>query len=234
MLASSSVDFRDGIIFCEIIQHLQKSKLSGIIYEGESTNEKSLHNILLALNVLKSLSKASLPEKISKLTPEMVYGSEDVMFQLLEYLNFLFESQVSNPAKDHILIKKSIDINRDPANLSIRKANSPTFPENKISFPLSTRPVSELIQIKDNQQQQKKNNVTTTRRDNKTFSIRSNEDKNNQLTIIKYKIIEWLKSIQLIRNKADLIEELPNYCRNGVLFADLIERLEGVFAYNNN
>ena len=44
----------------------------------------------------------------------------------------------------------------------------------------------------------------------------------------KHKLLEWFQEIQLIKEGAVTIAEFPNYCRNGVLFADLISRLEGV------
>ena len=44
----------------------------------------------------------------------------------------------------------------------------------------------------------------------------------------KNKILEWLIDIRLIKENAVSVPEFPPYCRNGVLFSDLINRLEGV------
>ena len=47
----------------------------------------------------------------------------------------------------------------------------------------------------------------------------------------KYKLIKWLQEeVKLIGNQItpqQLIADLPRYCRNGVLFGDLLNRLSG-------
>lgn len=48
-------------------------------------------------------------------------------------------------------------------------------------------------------------------------------------TKTKYKILNWLESIGLIKESAVDVDEFPSYCRNGVMFFDLINRMEGVW-----
>lgn len=65
-----------------------------------------------------------------------------------------------------------------------------------------------------------------------TSNIRSPQVQIEKVPIkVKLKILQWLQDIQLIKEDAVTIAEFPSYCRNGVLFADLIQRLEGVIYY---
>jgi hypothetical protein len=43
----------------------------------------------------------------------------------------------------------------------------------------------------------------------------------------KRKLLRWLEEINLIRKKAVAIKEFPQFCRNGVIFFDLINKLNG-------
>lgn len=44
----------------------------------------------------------------------------------------------------------------------------------------------------------------------------------------RYKVLDWLiQDVKLLRNNDKLIDELPLYCKNGVFFCDLINRLNG-------
>ena len=43
----------------------------------------------------------------------------------------------------------------------------------------------------------------------------------------KRKLIRWLEDINLIRRKAVGIKEFPQFCRNGVIFFDLVNKLQG-------
>eukprot|EP00826_Nyctotherus_ovalis_P008496 TRINITY_DN12203_c0_g1_i1.p1 TRINITY_DN12203_c0_g1~~TRINITY_DN12203_c0_g1_i1.p1 ORF type:complete len:163 (+),score=16.30 TRINITY_DN12203_c0_g1_i1:65-553(+) len=55
--------------------------------------------------------------------------------------------------------------------------------------------------------------------------------KNSEFTIeTRYKLLNWLEDIQLVKRGAATIAEFPSYCRNGVLLGDLILRLEGVIS----
>ncbi|CAI2358904.1 unnamed protein product [Moneuplotes crassus] len=43
----------------------------------------------------------------------------------------------------------------------------------------------------------------------------------------KIKLLKWLESINLIRKNAVAIQEFPQFCRNGVIFFDLVNKLSG-------
>ena len=43
----------------------------------------------------------------------------------------------------------------------------------------------------------------------------------------KERIIDWLAEIRLIRKSAVRVEQFPEYCKNGVIFADLIGKILG-------
>ena len=49
---------------------------------------------------------------------------------------------------------------------------------------------------------------------------------------LKNKIYFWIVDMNLIKENAFRSDDLPNICCNGVLLADLINRLEGVFYIN--
>ena len=44
----------------------------------------------------------------------------------------------------------------------------------------------------------------------------------------KFKILDWLtQEVKLLRANPKLIDDLPMYCKNGVFFCDLVNRLNG-------
>ena len=43
----------------------------------------------------------------------------------------------------------------------------------------------------------------------------------------KNKLLKWLESINLIRRNAVSVKEFPQFCRNGVIFFDLVNKLSG-------
>jgi hypothetical protein len=44
----------------------------------------------------------------------------------------------------------------------------------------------------------------------------------------KHRVLDWLIiDVKLLRRNDNLINELPLYCKNGVFFSDLINRLNG-------
>jgi hypothetical protein len=45
---------------------------------------------------------------------------------------------------------------------------------------------------------------------------------------IKFKVLDWLsQEVKLLKYNEKLLDELPLYCKNGVFFCDLINRLNG-------
>ena len=68
----------------------------------------------------------------------------------------------------------------------------------------------------------------------RSFSSKTLKKQNNNVTIddvlpeTKERVLNWLVSIGLIKqNIANLLEKLPKICKNGVIFIDLINRLNG-------
>lgn len=43
----------------------------------------------------------------------------------------------------------------------------------------------------------------------------------------KRRLLRWLEQINLIRRRAVSIDEFPQFCRNGVIFFDLVNKLNG-------
>lgn len=67
-----------------------------------------------------------------------------------------------------------------------------------------------------------------------TARARQQEIVNNNEVIVtevsmksKRRLIKWLEDINLIRRKAVSIQQFPQYCRNGVIFFDLVNKLQG-------
>ena len=55
-----------------------------------------------------------------------------------------------------------------------------------------------------------------------------NETKVDSVSVkTKRKLLKWLEDINLLRRKAVSIKEFPQFCRNGVIFFDLINKLAG-------
>ena len=86
-------------------------------------------------------------------------------------------------------------------------------------------------------QQSRKSNRESTQQSNPPREERrtSHEEKKKPVPVVtpvdsylKKKIIEWLVSITFLKDTAkDLETKLPKICRNGVIFIDLVNRLEG-------
>ncbi len=95
LLASTSNDFKDGVVFCELLSLYRHAPLSGVSREGPSTAEKSLNNIALALSELRRQARFPLP---SQLAPNDVYNSEDAMYELLRSIRKLFTDNSCPPA----------------------------------------------------------------------------------------------------------------------------------------
>lgn len=134
LLASSSIDFKDGIIFCELLSILKGSKLQGIIYENQKAVDKSLNNISLALKVMKG--HPTLESKIKDLTPEKVYNSEDAMYALLEIIKDMFDSGTSKISMQSLSCSEQVPqaISKNSANSKAETAKFPSFQLKAVDF----------------------------------------------------------------------------------------------------
>ncbi len=90
------MDFKDGVIFCELLGILRQSPLPGVVTSPTATIDSSIKNIGLAINELKRLGI----RKAQNLSAESVYNSEDAMFDLLECIKQAFDPGTSpSPSK---------------------------------------------------------------------------------------------------------------------------------------
>jgi hypothetical protein len=236
LLASQSTDFKDGIIFCEILKHLKGSSIFPVVEEiYPPTAETSLKNISIALTRLKSCEFITIPKWIKQLRAEEIYNSEEVMYKFLNFLKQHFQPEEIKqadlkestakfpPIESKTINKKPLKKSIDEKEMQINflQGISMNF-DNFYIFPLSTH----VISILDKPQSEYpiktlKTNKTPERNHlNKLMQEISLEQ--------RHKLLYWLESIQLIKHNATTIAEFPSYCRNGVLLSDLIVRLEGV------
>jgi hypothetical protein len=64
--------------------------------------------------------------------------------------------------------------------------------------------------------------------DNRNFMIERNTIDNTFSKIIKNKLYLWLVELSLLKENIINVDDIPSLCCNGVLFADIINRFEGV------
>jgi len=221
------MDFKDGIIFCELISTFKHKLLDGVIKTFPATLETSLRNITLALNELKELTNVPLP------TPNSIYNNEDVMFDLLEIIKNTFNQHKEEGKRSERLEVKKRN-NKDSLKLSnFKRLNNTWKPPstetevinsliqgisvnegNYFNFPKPTEPLS--ISLRSTKLLRRKKAIIKIIEDTERMNVKD-----------KKKILNWLEEIKLIKPGVVTIEAFPYYCRNGVLLADLITRIEG-------
>lgn len=150
LLASSSTDFKDGIIFCEIVSILKGvPSFSGVNQTSPPNAETSISNISLALSELQSCSFLSLPKKIAEMNPEEIYNSEEAMYDFLNFLKSTFEGNKtkseSTPLKSEIYIQDTQ-----------LEANSSNNNNIKTSEDTAKFPMAELKAIRSKKQKEAK------------------------------------------------------------------------------
>jgi len=84
--------FKDGIVFCELVKLYKRRAIPGVIYDTSITIENSLRNISTSIKEIKNLIELD-----SRITPEGVYNSEDIMFKYLESIKSLFDNTRRSP-----------------------------------------------------------------------------------------------------------------------------------------
>lgn len=141
LLASSSIDFKDGIIFCELLGILRKHALKGVSKSKTQTIDSAKKNIEIALNEIKRIDKNLRIE----LTEDSVYNSEDCMYELLEIIKSLFDNQNTQNqmlSKNHRVqeIKPPIKYEELPLQSSTTRENYKSNKENAESQPHSESP----------------------------------------------------------------------------------------------
>jgi len=195
-------DLKNGIALCELVGVVKGIKLKYDISEYCP----NLKNVQLALNELRSCPGLSIPREIFDLNAEAVCSSDDCLFKLLSFLK--------------ASIEKRGELHEEAGPEVIR--SSLTLPE-----------YDTLEQVEINYSSQ---NPTSSHKEIPTDinmpTVNSKyEEKQTDKMLnkeLQEQLLLWLEEIRLIKPGLVNIEKLPSYCRNGVLLADLINRLEGV------
>ena len=251
LIANSSIDFKDGVILCELVSALKGAPVSGAMqnsFAGNST-DTSLNNIQIALNELKTCPGLEIPTNIFEMSAEDVYDSEEKLFDLLEFLRSAFSSK-SKPAaemEDDRYFAAADEVQRDGYIGSDRKsvqaqissqANfiDPFQTESGNCNPepaeIPTKPIA-LQQSEDDALMRMPEKAREIRREEEDRPLQMagfEQAKKKEKTDIKVKqkVLGWLEQISLIKHGVVKADDFPGYCRNGVLISDLIVRLEGV------
>jgi hypothetical protein len=136
--------------------------------------------------------------------------------------------------KDFNIKTKSIKKNEIDNNNKIKeKLNNNLIKKNKGNeFYLSNKLLNNGSANKKNNNN---NNKNSNNYSNSNEKFTYNNDKDNKPIKTEKKnlfsekeIINWLEDLNIIKPNFLKLEDLPNFCRDGVLFADIINRLEGV------
>ena len=201
-----------------MIEFLKGIQLTEVIKKYPPNIESSLKNIGLAINELRKLKI----EIQSSITPESVYNSEDSMFQLLEAIKKGFDSSILNknhnesPKPKEVHLKYEIPSTVNP--IETKYTNRQDIPQNKPPIGINKTTQESPITI---------------RQTNKISGHKATLSAGNPIEITKvsnkakFKLFNWLKELRIIKGNEINIDNFPEYCRNGILFSDLISELEG-------
>lgn len=117
-MASHSTDFKDGIIFCELIKFLKGEKnfeMNSVKNNSPPSAAQSMRKISESVTELKNMKIKGISEKLSKIIIEDIYDSEEKMYEYLEIIKNAFfpEEQFSFYEE----IKENIIENENVANI---------------------------------------------------------------------------------------------------------------------
>jgi len=139
------------------------------------------------------------PHYVISLTPENIYNNEDCMFKFLETIKKSFNHDIKPKKGEKNLNYKRNNITTHSAATKIQSLNRENLPPKK-SLVMEKMSIPRDI------------TVVVEQISNKT----------------KEKIMNWLREERVIKNGAVSIKNFPEYCRSGVLIADLIVRMERI------
>jgi len=98
LLASDIADFRDGIIFCELVNEvILKNRKPDFLTQVKNDNltyQDSLHNINNALNEIKLLKDPRIPQNVHAFKAHELISDEDKVIMVLDTLYKLASQQL--------------------------------------------------------------------------------------------------------------------------------------------
>lgn len=205
---SSFSQLNDPKIFAKLINI--------IIFEENTQRNPASFDILL--EKWKSSIENSLPLFLENTSSSEIIESSDMKLLLLEYL-YNVSVKNSKTLQTHnkpIKIEKSFD-KSEPTTLDI------------------SRTLSKSKDSKENMKIPSQNNIKTRSRKENSLAFspinRRAQVLNEEINVtpgLKKKLLNWLISINLLKKDLSKLEDkLPRICSNGVIYADLIERLHG-------
>ena len=173
-----------------------------------------------------NISDESINKSISNVTRELYSIKEKACIDLAIGFPYLFDGLIKYIKPSNI----SIDVNRMEISYYTNCINKITnnnillYSENLTNGLNENNNISKLYFYKDWE-------------DYNIESLKNYENNNEIVTyhkddiplILKNKIYFWIVDMNLINENAFRADDLPAICCNGVLLADLINRLEGVF-----
>lgn len=198
LLASSSTDFKDGIIFCELVSILKAvPTFPGVSQAIPPSAETSMNNISLALSELQSCNFISFPSRLAKLSPDDIYNSEEAMYDFLNILKMAFEGG----------LKKEEIKNESPVQETKPEAN----------FPLSTPKIPKEENIQIQQQQNLKDSINNKKKPPRMPSTIQSEQKQKQVVYC----IDEPKSTKSVSQKGTSIarneKQMDNCLSRGIM-----------------
>jgi len=209
VITSKFEDFKDGIVLCELIQRLIGKKFK---YNSSELNTFNKENIEIALNELKNYLKSKVPSFIRELSAEELNESEEALFSLLGFLKSLFKGK-HRRVRGEFLEPNDTD-----------RINSFIIPET----PLENEDMNSIQSIPHKEDNVPKSDTNWHLKLHKS-EIKEPTKKGNKLSDkTKERIWQWLMQQGVIKDKSITIKNLHEHCKDGMLIANLIQRLEGV------
>ncbi len=208
------------MVLCEVASALRGIETPREVRK-DSPNDSAVaqHNFAVALDLVKCFAP---PARISRITTKELMGSEDAIFAVLGFLKAAATGQRESPPAQATIVMappRNDDIEERPAEQreTPRLRSAAEEPPSEAKSGVEDRP----LQFESRRSETGRRNVERVK-----TAATAPEAKVDLKT--KTKLLGWLEDINLIKQNAARVEEFPGYCRNGVLLADLILRIEGV------
>ncbi len=204
------------MILCELISEIQCVAVPPeVARDSPNDPDVALRNLSVALSMIKTLDP---PKRISELVAKRLYESDEAIYELLEFLRSRSASGKGELEDAYLSISE----------VAQPKAQTPLEPRLVSPIPEPAQPSRATPRLNQTCSPQEDRPLQMVRMTRPMDASETREEEPKVDPRTKAKLLGWLEDISLIKKNAVDALVFPGYCRNGVLFSDLILRLEGV------
>jgi len=218
-------DFSPISSFSLLIDSRVFSKLINSLIFEENTNR----DLDFLLNQWHKYQEIPMPLFLEHITAKEIIENDDIKLLLLEFLynisfknaktNIKSNKTLKNPEKAIDSLKETLTKSLECSKLEKSFENSRKVLKSRENLNISQSTIGKLPYNKENQELSPIN---------KRFPQQMPIEIEEPPIHLKKKVLNWLISIGLLRKDITELEtKLPKICTNGVIYADLIERVHG-------